>query len=205
MSKSKRRKAKKMRKVHKAGQNAAVVTRTPETVVREQDSMHPVPASELLPLDAQLLERARIQWQFGDWESLAALDAKHLDHHPDRARLALLAAAGHAQQGDQAKARELTRAALEWGANRRLVGQILISGVYNTLGRMAALTEREERALPHFETAVGLGVPGGTVPGLARARAIEQLERLRLPIKLQALFPFNRVDKATSLPRPAAP
>ena len=56
------------------------------------------PASRLVPYDETLLERARVQWQFGDWDSLAALDRVTLQHHPERGRLALLAAAGYLQK-----------------------------------------------------------------------------------------------------------
>ena len=41
-----------------------------------------------LPCDENLLERARTQWQFGDWNSFAQLDRDTLQHHPDRAKLA---------------------------------------------------------------------------------------------------------------------
>jgi hypothetical protein len=57
----------------------------------------------LVPYDENLLARSRTQWQFGDWESLAKLDRDALQHHPDRAKLALLAAAGHLQQCDSQK------------------------------------------------------------------------------------------------------
>ena len=44
-----------------------------------------------------LLDRAREQWQHGDWESLVDIAEIDLGHHPDRAKLALLAAAGYQQ------------------------------------------------------------------------------------------------------------
>ena len=50
--------------------------------------------SHMVPYDENLLERSRTQWQFGDRASLAALDQTTLQHHPDRAKLTLLAAAG---------------------------------------------------------------------------------------------------------------
>lgn len=48
---------------------------------------------DLVPYDEKLLKRSRTQWKFGDWASLAALNRETLQHHPDRAKLALLAAA----------------------------------------------------------------------------------------------------------------
>ena len=41
-----------------------------------------------------VLDRSRTQWQFGDWANLAALDRDTIQHHPDYAKLALLAAVG---------------------------------------------------------------------------------------------------------------
>ena len=45
------------------------------------------------PYDEALLERSRTQWRFGDRPSLATLTRNTLQHHPDRAKLALLVAA----------------------------------------------------------------------------------------------------------------
>lgn len=50
-------------------------------------------ADRPIPYDEALLDRARTQWQFGDWESLAAITQQPLQHHPERAKLALMAAA----------------------------------------------------------------------------------------------------------------
>ena len=63
----------------------------------------------VVPYDENLLEKARTQWQFGDWESLASLDRDTLQHHPDRAKLVLLAAAGRLQVGQDAEARQYIR------------------------------------------------------------------------------------------------
>lgn len=117
-------------------------------------------AGTIIPYDPNLLERAKTQWQFGDWQSLVAIDQNGLDHHPDRARLALLAAAGHAQVGNMADAQHLFQLAEEWGCSKRLIGQILIAGVHNSLGRAAAHMGQEARALVHFEKSVTIGAPG---------------------------------------------
>ena len=45
------------------------------------------------PYDEGLLDKAKTQWQRGDWDSLALLQRDALEYHPDRAKLALLAAA----------------------------------------------------------------------------------------------------------------
>lgn len=133
------------------------------------------PPSELVPYDENLLERSRTQWQFGDWESLAKLERDTLQHHPDRAKLALLAAAGHQQLGNMGAARQLTRLAQDWGCSKKLISQILIAGVHNTLGQAATLSGSQQRALQHFEKSICIGVPHGDISLLTKARVNLQL------------------------------
>lgn len=136
----------------------------------------------LVPYDENLLERARIQWQFGDWASLVRLDRDTLQHHPDRAKLALLAAAGQLQTGGMYLAREFIRLAEDWGCSKKLIMQILAAGVHNSLGRAAAHTGNLPRAFKHFENAIGLGSSGTDTRLMLRARAREQLVQLGLSI-----------------------
>lgn len=147
---------------------------------RGAPGLHRVSGDNLLIASGSesLLGRSYTQWQFGDWSSLAALSGDVLHHHPDRAELALLAIAGHLALGNQAEVREYTRLAMEWGCTKTLVSQILIAGVYNTLGRAAAISGEDEHALGHFENAIKVGSPGSDAQLLARARAGEQLIQL---------------------------
>ncbi|MCB8747860.1 hypothetical protein LHU53_13190 [Rhodoferax sp. U2-2l] len=130
--------------------------------------------------DENLLERSRTQWQFGDWASLAALQRDTLQHHPDRAKLALLCAAGHQALGNAAEARQHTRLAIDWGCSKKLVSQVLISGVYNTLGCAAAINGQENRAIRHFQAAMQTGAAGSDVRLLTQARVGHQLTQLGL-------------------------
>ncbi len=130
-----------------------------------------------VPYDESLLERAKTQWQFGDWQSLAAIDHNSLKQHPDRAKLALLAAAGHAQLGDTAMAKQLIDMAEDWGCSKQLIAQILIAGVHNSLGRAAANIGQQERAFAHFRDSVAIGTPGNDVKLLVTARINQQLHR----------------------------
>lgn len=149
-----------------------------EPALPEQaDSPDSSPA-QLVPYDENLLERSRTQWQFGDWHSLAQLQRETLQHHPDRARLALLAAAGHQQLGNPQAARQFVRLAQDWGCSKKLVSQILIAGVHNTLGRAAAIANQQHRALQHFENAIQIGTPGSDAKLLTQARIGEQLNQL---------------------------
>lgn len=133
-----------------------------------------------VPYDENLLERARTQWQFGDWQSLAKLDRETLQHHPDRARLSLLAAAGNMQTDNFGIARQFIRLAQDWGCNQSLINRILIGGVYNSLGRVAALSGNLDKGIRHFETSVAIGLPGNDAQLITKARANQQLEELGL-------------------------
>lgn len=135
----------------------------------------------LVPYDENLLERARTQWQFGDWESLAKIERDTLQHHPDRAKLALLAAAGRLQLGEINEAKTFIRWAQGWGVGEKLLKRILIAGVYNSLGRAAAIGGQPQRALQHFENAIIIGTPGCDAKLLTQARAGEQLSQMGLP------------------------
>jgi len=140
------------------------------------------PEASVVSYDENLLERARTQWQFGDWQSLCKLSRETLQHHPDRAKLALLAAASRLQTGYDAEARQYIRLAQDWGVSRKLLSQILISGVHNSLGCAAAIGNQQQRALQHFENAILVGTPGADTRLMMRARAGEQFAKLGLKL-----------------------
>lgn len=158
-----------------------VLTAPAPTTASNNHAVEDVPyrsTSSMVPFDENLLERSRTQWHFGDWASLAALDRDTLQHHPDRAKLAMLAAAGHAQQGQGEQARQFTRMAQDWGCSKKLISQVLISGVHNTLGRAATIGKQQHRALQHFDTAIAIGTPGSATKLLVQARSDQQVRQL---------------------------
>ena len=138
-------------------------------------------SSQHVPYDENLLERSRTQWQFGDWQSLAQLNLDTLQHHPDRAKLALLAAAGRLQTDNTSEAKQYIRLAQNWGVSKKLITQILAAGVHNSLGRAAAIGNQSHRALQHFENAITIGTPSSDAKLLTQARTGEQLHQLGLP------------------------
>lgn len=138
-------------------------------------------AQSIVPFDENLLERSRTQWQFGDWDSLAKLDRDTLQHHPDRAKLALLAAAGRLQTDNIDDARQYLRLAKDWGVSKNLLTRILAAGVHNSLGRAAAITGEQQRALQHFHSSVATGTPSSEARLLAQARISHQYQQLGLP------------------------
>jgi len=133
---------------------------------------HPV------PYDENLLEKARLYWQLGDWQSLMALDRDVVQHHPDRARLAVFAAAGHAQRGEATTARQWLRLAQDWGCSRKLIARVLISGIHNSLGNASLLAGDEGRALAHFTDAIQSGTPGMESSVIVNMRIRSQVDLL---------------------------
>jgi uncharacterized protein HemY len=128
--------------------------------------------------DENLIDRARTQWQFGDWGSLVKIDQESLQNHPDRAKLGLMVAAAHLQIGELDDARRLIALAQEWGCHRRLISQVLIAGVHNSLGRASALNGQFDRANLHFEGAVRVVTPSSDIRLLSQARSSQQFDQL---------------------------
>nr|WP_230375995.1 class I SAM-dependent methyltransferase [Pseudomonas fulva] len=137
--------------------------------------------ARLVPYDENLLERSRTQWQLGDWQSLVELRHEALQHHPDRSKLALLAAGAHQQLGNMTAARRFIHLAHDWGCCKKLISQVLIAGAHNTLGRASAITGRSQQALQHFQNAIKIAVLGEDVRLLVEARVREELSQLGLP------------------------
>jgi hypothetical protein len=146
-------------------------------------------ASHLVPYDENLLERARTQWQFGDWHSLAKLDRDTLQHHPDRAKLVLLAAAGRLQIGQDSEVRHYIRLAQDWGCSKKQISQVLISGVHNTIGMAAAIGGWQQRASLHFEKSIRVGSPSSDIQLLIQARTAHQVGYFeQIGLTIQTLF-----------------
>lgn len=132
---------------------------------------------------ASLLEQANTQWRTGEWPSLAKLQRDTLQHHPDRAQLALLAAAGRLQTGNNNEAKQFIRLARDWGISKKLINQILIAGVHNSLGRAKILIGNQTEAVKHFKTAIVLGTLSSDTSLLTQERKNEQLSQLTSRLK----------------------
>lgn len=130
------------------------------------------------PHDPALLDTSRARWLAGDWQAVSQLSLEALDHHPDRARLALLVAAAHLQLGNRLAARACARRAVDWGCDRAWVGRVLLAGLFNTLGRASMAAGREDRAGRHFERAVSAGQLGSEVRRLGQQRRDDMLREL---------------------------
>lgn len=154
-----------------------------ETELESGDTLLPADTGNgggVVPFDETLLERCRIMWQSGDWEGVKALDRETLQHHPDKAKLALLAAAAHQQTGSIEESRSWLQLAREWGCSKQLMSQIMISGVFNTLARASFAAGQTERARLHFEESMRSGGAKGNLAELTQARIASQTPQLEL-------------------------
>ena len=129
--------------------------------------------------DEDMLARAKTLWLFGEWRQLVTLEVMSLSSHPNRDRVALLIASGHQQLGDHKKAREYVRMAFDWGCTPRVVAQILIAGVHNTLGRAAALKQDNSRITLHFNASIE-AISTKDTALVSHARAVREMARLGL-------------------------
>ena len=140
------------------------------------------PSLSAAPYDENLLASARLDWQHGDWESLATLDHDALQAHPDRAKLALIVAAALIQTDRIDAAKRYIGLARDWGGSKKDIVRILVAGVHNTLGRAAILGGQTSRAVRHFERSITVATPGAESRRLVGARINQQLAQLGLPV-----------------------
>lgn len=129
-----------------------------------------------------VIKRASNQLEFGDWDSLSALCEENIQNQPDRGYLALLAAIGLIQTGSFSKAKKFLTISKEWGVDDYTIYRLLISGVYNSLGKFSAIRGDEFSAVKFFKAAVKSGIPGCDVGLVLKARLPEQLNQLSLPL-----------------------
>lgn len=127
-----------------------------------------------------LLERAKLQWQFGDWDGLIGLDPSLLARHPEREKLALLVAAAHFQVSKACTRFQFMSLAPVAGCGKKLVSQVLASGVHNSLGRAALVASDERKAIRHFECAIRLVTPAADIALSAHARMVKEMIALGL-------------------------
>ena len=112
---------------------------------------------------------------------MANLDQGAIEHHPERAKLALLIAVARMQLSDPTASRLFLHLAKRWGCSKNLIARMLISGVHNTLGKASAVMGKEQRAFDHLQAAVQIGIPGAEARLLIPARISLQLSQLGLP------------------------
>jgi hypothetical protein len=98
-------------------------------------------------------------WLMGDWEALCKLDLEQIQHHPDRAKLALLVSAGLMQGGQADRAKEHLTQAYRWGVPKKLAFSILYSGVRQSLHQATNGTVSSGTSLTNGSSGARLGLP----------------------------------------------
>ena len=130
-------------------------------------------------INAADLSTIKESWYFGEWDKLAAVDIERLHSHPEVAKLAALKAAGFQQLGDMDNCRKYAQIAKRLGCDNILLARLLISGVHNSLGRIAALHNKKDKVAYHFGQAVNVGA--FTDNRLAKqSRTIRELAKIGL-------------------------
>lgn len=152
--------------------------------------------SQSLAQDSRTLDNAITQWQFGDWDSLIKLRRDSLETHPERAKLALLVAAGHQQQGDMKATRDFVKLAQDWGCDKQQISRVLVAGVYNTLGKAALIQGNVVASNKHFRAALEDVGSIRALNLLTQVRQEEELKRLK-EVMLFASMPGITKDVTT--------
>lgn len=143
------------------------------------------------------LSKAKMYWFFGEWEKLASLNLTNINKHPERERFALLMAAAQQQLGNQDKAKEYTKKALDWGCPPKIVAQVLLAGIHNTLGRAAALKKDKSRIKKHFGYSVD-AISTNEEKLVIHARSVKEMTSLGLLRDASELI-GNQVDQLSKI------
>ena len=106
-----------------------------------------------------LLDRFRIQWLMGDWESLSKLDLEQISSHPDRAKLALFGSVGLIQTGRTFDALKYLEFAKSQGCSSKLIKTILLSGIHTSMYSANLLNGHENKAGRHKSELDRFGLP----------------------------------------------
>jgi hypothetical protein len=171
---------------------------TSEQAANQRAKPIAAPAANGLIEDDGLIAAARTQWQFGDWSALAQIKPETMENHPHRALLALLSAAGHLQLGHVDTGRTFMQLALSVGCDTRTAVRLLISGVYNSLGRAAAINRLTTPAAAHFAQCIELSPFRNDSNLIAQARAREQLRQVKESLRA----PGSLTPEGTANPAP---
>jgi FkbM family methyltransferase len=125
------------------------------------------------------LARAKGHWLVGDWAVLADMPDDQIAAHPARDRVALLSACANLQLDRRERAESLLRQSLAWGCHPQLAARLLVSGIHNSLGRIAALQQDAGGIERHFGQALALTGDADAQPA-SQTRAVREMARLGL-------------------------
>lgn len=105
-------------------------------------------------------------------------------------------AAAQQQLGEHDKAKEYTKKALDWGCPPKIVAQVLLAGIHNTLGRAAALKKDKKRIKKHFSHSVD-AISTNEEKLIMHARSVKEMTSLGLLGDAAELIE-NEVDRLSN-------
>jgi FkbM family methyltransferase len=135
-------------------------------------------AVEARESDAEVFDAARSQWLTADWDALAGWHLSEFANHPKRARIALLVAAALHEVGDYDGSKEALRQAVEWGAQRRDLINVVIGQAHAALGRARLVAKEFDRAERHFLACITSIAPNKSAARYAKDRVFKELVAL---------------------------
>ncbi len=157
-----------------------------------------------LSIGGDLLKKSIEQLKVGDWDSLTQLDNSDLESYQEHAELALLAGLGSLQLGKVSDAKRLFLLAKKWGSSNKKISRILISGVYNTLGRAACISGKKV-ANEYFENSIKLSNFDHSIPlslnevrRLTCERVESQTSQVGLPLPKVLMIDSTPVGHASA-------
>ncbi|GEM_PF-3966249 len=123
---------------------------------------------------------AKESWDSGEWQALVDIDIQANHNHPDVEKLAALKAAAYQQLDDIENSKIYFKLAKDLGCDNYFISQLLVAGIHNSLGRVAALKQNNDRMLSHFTAAVDAGGGNQKTKLAMHARSVKEVARLGL-------------------------
>lgn len=142
------------------------------------------------------LEQLEDCWHRAEWEKLASLTVDDIASSADRDRIGVLVACAHAQLGAINEAQRWLRLSRDWGCSTGVAVQALISGIHNSLGRLAALRQDMQGLKYHFQAALSYPPYRDTVLA-SHSRAVREMVRNGLLLDAATLI-SEELDKTNS-------
>ena len=156
------------------------------------------PLADLLDdYEAEAVSVARTNWYLGEWEELSKISLQQYRDHPDLAILATLKAAGFQQLGDIDQSKKYVAIARSLKLDPRLISAILIAGLNNSLGKIAATQGRTDAAKQYFLDSVSLGNNKSAASLASHTRTVKQLTSIGLMPELQKFSDLESKNAST--------
>ncbi|AFU97745.1 FkbM family methyltransferase [Simiduia agarivorans] len=134
--------------------------------------------ASIVDAEENVLSQAKAYWLFGKWEELVKMSALDLLGCQDGAAISVLIGSAYFHLLDCNNGQRYFRQGLALNANKTMVARILVSGLYNSLGRISALREDRDSSKDYFKLAVDVGIRNAEL--VSHSRAVSELSALGL-------------------------